>query len=506
LDVVSLGFILLMVVVGGVVAYIADNLGRKLGKKRLTIGKLRPRHTATLITVAAGMLIPLVTVIAVATLSSDVRVWIAEGRRAVAERDKALGERDTARKDVDSLRAEQKTLRDQNSSLLSQIEESKKAAEKLRKDVANLGKERDGLQADLAGIKVILAEAQSDLKAARGDVTRAEAARNEVQLSLNNLRGSYQNLNDNYTQLETSYKQLEALRDEYDAKFLELDSEIERLESERQNLNDQISESRRSLDQSKSDLEREKINLDEARGQIAVAQKQLQDLQAGIMALSEILGDSRTKPLMFSIGQEVARVAVPQGVNEDGARAYLQAVLKRAADIAEQQGAKPLRGPTAAGLVERQDDDRQTVSVEEQMDRLTESIQKEKSEVLLVASSLVNSFQGEFVGLDVRVYRNPVVYRYTEVIAEGRINGNESEISIYNQLVNFLQNDIRNNAIKKGMIPVSGPIQSLGEVSSEEMFRLMREIKGFGRQVRLVSMAETETRAGDPLKLFFRVR
>ncbi len=58
----SLAFaVFILVLVGGGIAYLADWLGLTLGKKRLTVGKLRPRDSARLLTVIAGALIALLT-------------------------------------------------------------------------------------------------------------------------------------------------------------------------------------------------------------------------------------------------------------------------------------------------------------------------------------------------------------------------------------------------------------------------------------------------------------
>lgn len=50
-------FILLLLTLAGVIAYTADLLGRRLGKKRLTLFGLRPKHTAILLTVVTGVAI-----------------------------------------------------------------------------------------------------------------------------------------------------------------------------------------------------------------------------------------------------------------------------------------------------------------------------------------------------------------------------------------------------------------------------------------------------------------
>ena len=51
----------LLVVMCGGIAYMGDLLGRRMGKKRLSLFGLRPRHTAVVFTIATGMLIAAVT-------------------------------------------------------------------------------------------------------------------------------------------------------------------------------------------------------------------------------------------------------------------------------------------------------------------------------------------------------------------------------------------------------------------------------------------------------------
>ena len=48
--------ILVLAVVGGVIAFIGDRLGTRIGKRRLSIFGLRPRHTAVVVTVFTGVL------------------------------------------------------------------------------------------------------------------------------------------------------------------------------------------------------------------------------------------------------------------------------------------------------------------------------------------------------------------------------------------------------------------------------------------------------------------
>lgn len=64
--------ILGLMLVAGLIAYISDVLGRKMGRKRLTVLHLRPRTTATLGTVLTGMFITVVTIMLFAIVNENV--------------------------------------------------------------------------------------------------------------------------------------------------------------------------------------------------------------------------------------------------------------------------------------------------------------------------------------------------------------------------------------------------------------------------------------------------
>lgn len=65
--------ILVLVITGGIIAFIGDRVGTKVGKKRLTLFGLRPRHTSTIITIVTGIVITTLTFAILAAVSKDVR-------------------------------------------------------------------------------------------------------------------------------------------------------------------------------------------------------------------------------------------------------------------------------------------------------------------------------------------------------------------------------------------------------------------------------------------------
>ncbi len=81
----NLTVLVLAVLLGSVIAYLADRLGRTLGKTSL-LG-MRPRTTAEVLTAAAGGLIPLVTILIILAVSADARLYILHYNETIRQRD-----------------------------------------------------------------------------------------------------------------------------------------------------------------------------------------------------------------------------------------------------------------------------------------------------------------------------------------------------------------------------------------------------------------------------------
>lgn len=83
--------ILLLLVLCGFIAYMGDLLGRRLGKKRLSVFGLRPKHTAILLTVVTGVLIAGVT-FGIAVISvPGFRQVVTQGERLTAQNARLSG-------------------------------------------------------------------------------------------------------------------------------------------------------------------------------------------------------------------------------------------------------------------------------------------------------------------------------------------------------------------------------------------------------------------------------
>ncbi len=65
---------LILIVMGGLIAFLGDRIGSKVGKKRLTLFGLRPKYTSVIVTIISGVLISFTTIAALAVVNENVRV------------------------------------------------------------------------------------------------------------------------------------------------------------------------------------------------------------------------------------------------------------------------------------------------------------------------------------------------------------------------------------------------------------------------------------------------
>ena len=177
--------ILVMVLTGGAIAFIGDKLGTKIGKKRLSIFGLRPRHTSMIITVITGILITGLSIGAMAIVSKDVRTAlfgmeelnaaITSTRAALSNATKELMDMQTEFERAD---AELGTARAEISNLKNEQKELEKESERLREGNERLEIEKAELTSQnekLSGVNENLTAANQKLSNTNQELTSANS-------------------------------------------------------------------------------------------------------------------------------------------------------------------------------------------------------------------------------------------------------------------------------------------------------------------------------------------
>ena len=188
--------IVVLVITGGAIAFIGDRLGTKIGKKRLSIFGLRPRHTSIIITIFTGIVITTLTFGVMAAASENVRTALFGleelNRTMQATKNNLLH----TQADLDAAKSEQ--------------ERTDAALQQSKADVTRLNEQQKTLEEEASRLQAGIAE----LEGAKAELT----ARNE-ELSGNNqklladntnLTADNENLTADNKKLEERTRQLRA--------------------------------------------------------------------------------------------------------------------------------------------------------------------------------------------------------------------------------------------------------------------------------------------------------
>ncbi|MCS7201868.1 MAG: DUF3084 domain-containing protein [Dictyoglomus sp.] len=124
--------ILILLILSGVIAYLGDYVGRKVGKKKLTLFNLRPKYTSRLISVFTGILIMLFTLLILSLSSENVRT--------------AIFGLDRLKKQLSSLQVAVSIKNEELNSVIQKLSERTKEKELIREDLEKFRKELEKLE------------------------------------------------------------------------------------------------------------------------------------------------------------------------------------------------------------------------------------------------------------------------------------------------------------------------------------------------------------------------
>lgn len=194
--------IVVLVLTGGVIAFIGDRLGSKVGKKKLSLFGLRPRHTSIVVTIITGILITTVTFGILAIASKDVRTALFGMNKLKAELnekqsmlEEASGALVNVKNDLNTTKEEYAKSKKNLEETQEDLEIAQQAAELLRQEQVALQNRNQELWSDnqtliehnqslVENNQFLLANNES-LKA---DNLELEKTNNDLQEGIENIR------------------------------------------------------------------------------------------------------------------------------------------------------------------------------------------------------------------------------------------------------------------------------------------------------------------------------
>lgn len=173
--------LIVLAVMGGLIAYLGDKIGSKVGKRKIKLMGLRPKYTSILVTIMTGISIAVVTLGVMSVLSENARVALF-GMNKLRQQQHVLEEqRDRLLAEADKLAREMQEkndlLADNELKLASQEEQLDGANDRLRLtllDLEQVQAARDDASAQLSIVQTAFNQAHADLATAQGEIEELE--------------------------------------------------------------------------------------------------------------------------------------------------------------------------------------------------------------------------------------------------------------------------------------------------------------------------------------------
>lgn len=278
---------LVIVAVSGLIAYIGDLVGRKMGRKRLSLFGLRPRYTAIVISVGSGMLIALLTLAATIAINKGVR--------------DAFFRLEQVRNELKSNKHE----------LYQLDQELGKARSDAQRTATQLRKQSDKLEVT---------------------TNRLQQANGRRDQALRQLLGAQAGLHAVEKRLATNQQQLA----EKQQQLASIGADLTRAEQEYRAVNGKLSTSQAQLQRAQQTLLASGQALLKVRDDIQVLQGQKQALDDQVKVLQEFVRSSFS-PLAFASGQELISALVPTRGDRNTREALLGQCIAAAERIVRQR-------------------------------------------------------------------------------------------------------------------------------------------------------------------------
>ncbi len=177
---IGISVILVLMAMGGIIAYLGDKIGTRVGKRRLTLFGLRPKYTSVIITICSGTLIACLTVATMAVLNENVRVALFGLSKLHAEMDR-LNE-DIAAKN-EALAKGEKLLHEKN----AEIEQMTGRMTTISDELAQVETQRNNMQAQLSVVEGAYEKAKADIATSADEIKALEETKTELSGNIEKL-------------------------------------------------------------------------------------------------------------------------------------------------------------------------------------------------------------------------------------------------------------------------------------------------------------------------------
>jgi predicted nucleic acid-binding Zn-ribbon protein len=521
---------------GGIIAYEGDLIGRRFGKKRVTLFGLRPRHTAILITSVTGVAISAITTGVLFLVVPSIREVILQGEHALTE--------------VPKLKTQKQILTDERNALESKA--------------GGLQKEVGAKQAQLAQLTIKADRTEKLLEQRESRLSYVETRLGQAQSRLTALQARFTSLNARYAALSTKNEHLSMANEALATGNIKLASENSKLQTENQQMvqqnavlarqngelaqefsdgsrrNEDLTRQNTKLSRDNVDLEKERTRLTGVieRQREVFAQQTDKNLRLttentrlssentalhafvkkfgpGYDTVRDAYWAARSRRVAVHKDEDLARITIPANTPPEGVKTQLMELLRRSSDAAKARGASPGEGLRAVQIVNREflsrlpngEVETYQQSGEDRIDAVASKLCWQSTSCAVLALAVANSVEDEPAAIDLQPFPNRRIFLRGQAVQGRYFNATQPIHGIFDDVVKFLK-EMGRYALEQGVIPRMDPLTGepeVGAMTGSEIVDLVDKIQKAGGRVHVRAIAEQDIYSADPLKVRFAV-
>ena len=526
-----------MVVLGGFISYYGDLQGRRWGKKRVSWFGLRPKHTAILITSITGAFIALFSIATVLLIAPPVRRIALHGEQAIRENKDLNAQYERKNRDYETILREkgiqEATAQAKTSALNLDLEQATKELRETQQQKAESQRQLDALFDKNKTLQVSFYQTERSLKQRlikiaalereAGALTRRQIAltRNIRQQEKTIADQTYTNNSisrQNYdlvrqrTALEANTKQLAQTNAALTKNKAELEKDSARLEHANQIL---LTSNKNLLDANAETIRENETKAQQLEArikQLILQRDQLYGLLQNADGANDRYAALRQQPIALRSGEPLARKTLDAHARPEAVRRELQELVEDACAAALLRGAGRGENGKTAMLLNRRNIALAGSQAADERDTLAEFVERltgKNTPTLITARTLTNTVTGEQTILDFTAQPVIATFRKGEIVAQsGPIDAGRPTRQIVESIVQFLQTDARDAAIKRGATPqinAQTGTQEIGSFGPADLVELTEKVRRMGGKVRITAVAAQSLNSAESLRLDFKL-
>ncbi|MCT7953964.1 DUF3084 domain-containing protein [Laspinema palackyanum] len=285
--------ILAVLVLGGLLATLGDRLGTKVGKARLSLFGLRPRQTATVVTIVTGLMIAASTLSILFATSKSLRIGVFQLDEKLKELREAQKELVAVVTQKQQVEAELNQAREQQEVAQQQLNEIDRSLQGALQKQALTEAQLNQTQGELTQTQTQLSGIQTDFQKARTELSVIEGKFDGAQTQLEEVSQQAQKLRDDIATLQLERKELIEQGERVRATIVQRDRELALKQAEIEEQRQEAAQQRQLLTEQKSQLDEQIRQLAQQQQQIAVQEGDIAEQQAQMAAQAAEIAEQK---------------------------------------------------------------------------------------------------------------------------------------------------------------------------------------------------------------------